>query len=305
MWRKLTSVPGNWGPKIRILSTEAGTAGADDEFRVLDIIKSKTLQRQMRKKRERRPVPPPRYLKMDVKQDWPSVWPVAKTFNPSAVPLPLHQGYVPDHLPPLGKFANLELMKIHNFLHLTPPAIARHCQALKKFCTEWPKELENTEDAFPMEVIYTDYIHSSPTIRDFRARIVTTRIKLGKLTLDETSKDKFYRLVGEYYDTHTDYVTIVTKSCPLRQQNEDYGLYLFTALYHESKSRDSWEKEKIEADMEKYVWEDSVSFKRINNYKVDSSEYSQAVTKLHNEGENLESIEEYGKSVRKMFNLPV
>jgi small subunit ribosomal protein S35 len=32
---------------------------------------------------------------------------------------------------PPGKFANAELMKIPNFLHLTPPAIERQCQALK------------------------------------------------------------------------------------------------------------------------------------------------------------------------------
>jgi len=68
---------------------------------------------------------------MPVDQDWPSVWPTAKTFHPASVPLPLHQGYVPNHLAPPGKFANAELMKIANFLHLTPPAIKRHCEALK------------------------------------------------------------------------------------------------------------------------------------------------------------------------------
>ena len=73
-------------------------------------------------------------------QDWPSVWPAARTFHPASVPLPLRQGVIQQKklLPP-EKYANTELMKIPNFLHLTPPAINRHCEAIKKFCTPWPK----------------------------------------------------------------------------------------------------------------------------------------------------------------------
>lgn len=70
---------------------------------------------------------------MPTDQDWPSVWPTARTFHPASVPLPLHQGFVPPgkgKAPP-NKFANTELMKIANFLHLTPPAIKRHCEAIK------------------------------------------------------------------------------------------------------------------------------------------------------------------------------
>jgi len=29
------------------------------------------------------------------------------------------------------KYANLELIKVQNFLHLTPPAIKQQCEALK------------------------------------------------------------------------------------------------------------------------------------------------------------------------------
>lgn len=63
-------------------------------------------------------------------QDWPSVWPTAKIFRPSVVPLPLYQGYDQKRAPPY-KYANAELMKIPNFLHLTPEAIRRHCAAIK------------------------------------------------------------------------------------------------------------------------------------------------------------------------------
>ena len=73
-------------------------------------------------------------------QDWPSVWPGPRTFHPASVPLPVRQGFA--HLKGQstpGKYANVELMKIPNFLHLTPPAIKRHCEAIQKFCTPWPK----------------------------------------------------------------------------------------------------------------------------------------------------------------------
>jgi len=68
---------------------------------------------------------------MSVDQDWPSVWPTARVFHPASVPLPLYQGWVKPGVTPPGKFANPELMKIPNFLHLTPLAIERHCAALK------------------------------------------------------------------------------------------------------------------------------------------------------------------------------
>jgi len=31
-----------------------------------------------------------------------------------------------------GKYANAELMKIPNFLHLTPAHVRKHCEALKR-----------------------------------------------------------------------------------------------------------------------------------------------------------------------------
>lgn len=173
---------------------------------------------------------------MPVDQDWGSVWPGPKTFHPASVPLPLHQGFVEKGSPP-GKFANAELMKIPNFLHLTPPVIKRQCEALKKFCTPWPKGLESDEKCehhFPVEIITSDYCHSSPTIRDPLARIVTLKVKLSNLELDQHARDKFLRLIGDRYDETTDIITIVTDRCPTKKQNLDYAMYLLTAVYHES-----------------------------------------------------------------------
>ena len=76
-------------------------------------------------------------------QDWPSVWPGPRTFHPASVPLPVRQGFA--HLKGQytpGKYANIELMKVPNFLHLTPVAIKRHCDAIKKFCTAWPEGMK-------------------------------------------------------------------------------------------------------------------------------------------------------------------
>ena len=78
---------------------------------------------------------PERWRSMPVDQDWTNVWATKSVFKQSAVPLPVRQGYVKNlsenqGLPP-GKYANAELMKIPNFLHLTPPHIKKHCEAIK------------------------------------------------------------------------------------------------------------------------------------------------------------------------------
>lgn len=205
------------------------------DFRVLELYSQKKVIQEKRKTRQIN-VPPPRTTEMPVDQDWPSVWPGARTFHPASVPLPLYQGYKENDAPP-GKYANTELMKIPNFLHLTPPAIQRHCEALKQFCTEWPTALENEEKCakhFPVEIITSDYCYSSPTIRDPLARIVSLRVKLASLHLDTHAKDKLLRLLGKKYNPETDVITITTDRCPARKQNLEYARYLLTAVYHES-----------------------------------------------------------------------
>ena len=41
--------------------------------------------------------------------------------------------------PTPSKWANAELMKVPNFLHLTPSTIKKHYDELRQFCTEFPK----------------------------------------------------------------------------------------------------------------------------------------------------------------------
>ena len=102
---------------------------------------------------------------------------------------------------------------------------------MKKFCTPWPKGLETEEKIeahFPLQYVSSDYVHGLPTIRNPLSRIVTIKIKLARLNLDQHARDKFLRLVGERYNKENDEVTIVTDRCPLKKQNYDYGVYLLT-----------------------------------------------------------------------------
>ncbi|XP_024940980.1 28S ribosomal protein S35, mitochondrial isoform X2 [Cephus cinctus] len=257
---------------------------------------------------------------MAVDQDWPSVWPGPKTFHPAVVPIPIRQGYSLRDQPPPDKYGNTELMKIPNFLHLSPPAVQRHCEALKKFCTEWPVGLE-TEDKcrkhFPLEVITSDYCYSSPTIREPLSRIVTLRVKLSSLSLNAHAKDKILRLVKDKYSPETDFITITADRCPTKKQNLEYAEYLLTALFHESWRVEDWESEKAEADMEYYDWDKNKS--RTNlltlhawpNSPTDTDweciphveEYKIAVSDLFNTGEDLHTVNKYKEAVKNVLNL--
>lgn len=263
-------------------------------------------------------------------QNWGNVWPGPKTFHPSSVPLPLRQGYVPKGQAPPGKKANAELMKVPNFLHLTPPVIKSQCEAIKQYCTEWPNLLnsqEAIEKHYPVEIITSDYCHASPSIRNPLARIVTLRVKLSTLKLDKHARDKFIRLVGDRYDSTTDLVTITADRCPARIQNTDYVNYLLTACFHEAWNVEEWEKDKTEDDMEYYDWNNNASKKSLVNWHLQkkgeskpltddeykafdvseiqhADEYKNAVSDWMNSGESEQTVKKYAEAVRKLFGLP-
>lgn len=177
---------------------------------------------------------------MSTSQDWTTVWPTARNFNPNTVPLSLHMNYVDDNKqePVIGKFNNPELLKIPNFLHLTPPAIKKHCEVLKKFCTKWPKALKADEDIdrhFPVRVVTKDFVFAGSSLRWPEARIVDLIVKLEDLKLDQHASDKMIRLLRHRFNPSTGLITIRADSCPLRKQNYEYAQYLLTALYFEAK----------------------------------------------------------------------
>ncbi|KAL7976336.1 hypothetical protein Chor_002555 [Crotalus horridus] len=232
--------------------------------------------------------------KMDPDQDWTSVYPTAASFKPSAVPLPIRMGYPVRRGVAPAKEGNLELLKIPNFLHLTPVAIKKHCAALK----EWRPCITQDQDVYHV-------------------------VKLSSLNLDDHARKKFIKLVGERYCGDTDSVTITTDRCPFRKQNYDYAMYLLTVLFHESWKIEPWEKEITEADMLEYVWENSASEKNalrtllqiraaekseeISREELLASEvmqdYKKSMVLLKNEGETEKNLLEYKNSVKRLLNI--
>ena len=126
-------------------------------------------------------------------QNWESVWPAPRTFHPSVVPLPVRQGHahLKNQVTP-SKWANVELMKVPNFLHLTPPAVARQCAAIKKFCTPWPDRVDVRREYVSLRTTST-YLNAGSSVRDHRARVVTVSTPLS--ALPTANKEKLLRLV--------------------------------------------------------------------------------------------------------------
>ena len=191
-----------------------------------------------------------------------------------------------------SKHANAELMKVPNFLHLSPPVVSQHCAALAKFCTAWPQGLdteEEVEEHFPISLTYSDYLNSSSSVRDRRSRIVQIRINIKSLPLDEHARDKLIRLVGRRYNEETGEIKLVSDRCPYRGQNEDYCKYLLTALLHESWRVEEWEAKEV-ADMEQFLQEETGE--------------REALQSLLNQGESEVTVARYREEVRRMLGLP-
>ncbi|XP_055373879.1 28S ribosomal protein S35, mitochondrial [Condylostylus longicornis] len=303
--------------KSNIGSRRAYSEVVEDDFRVLNLRAEQTSTRRLRKQKKVDTIIGPRTDKMSENQDWTSVWPGSKTFHPSSVPLPLRQGFNEKGAPP-SKFANAELMKIPNFLHLTPLAIKKHCEAIKPYCTQWPKEIPNEKewkDLYPIEVITSDYCHGLPTIRNPLSRIVTLKIKMSSLKFDARSKDKFLRLLGEHYNPDTDIITITSDRCPAKIQNFNFCLYILTACYFESHVSEPWENLKQEKDMISYEFSRNKSKETIekiielikkNNPTVIPKitlDLAKSIENFINDVECEENIVEYKNEVKKLLGV--
>lgn len=153
---------------------------------------------------------------------------------------------------------------------------------------------------------------SSPTIRNPLARIVSIKLNLSILNLDEHALDKFLRLAKERYNPETDELTLVSDRCPLKKQNYDYSMYLLTALCHESKIKEPWEDTKSIVDMEKYIWnlnksketsEDVLNWGKSEKNLTASKKYVDSVERLMNEGENRQNLDQYKLAVLEMLGL--
>ncbi|XP_007502922.2 28S ribosomal protein S35, mitochondrial [Monodelphis domestica] len=330
LWRRAMAAPlfplrQTVRPRLWTLRTLATVLSPTSDPQVPNTFTAES-NKTLKSGKNRKQIPNPRTTKMTVDQDWMSVYPAAAPFKPSAVPLPVRMGYPVEKGVPPAKEGNLELLKIPNFLHLTPVAIKKHCAVLKDFCTDWPSALDSDEKCekhFPIEIETADYVSAGPSIYNPKARIVTLKVRLSSLNLDDHAKKKFIKLVGERYCKNTDLLTITTDRCPLRRQNYDYAMYLLTVLYHESWKTEDWEKKKTEADMEEYIWEKSRSEENILNtlLQIKASEktsgvteeellgseeiknYKKSVVALKNEGDTENNLFQYKEAVKKLLNL--
>ncbi|XP_057313317.1 28S ribosomal protein S35, mitochondrial-like [Hydractinia symbiolongicarpus] len=174
--------------------------------------------------------------------DWTNVYDAARSYNPSVIPLPIRMGRPRANklgdVPP-NDSGNVELLKIPNFFHLTPPAIKKHCEVLREYCTPWPDNLPSR----PIRITTINYVYSGPSIRHPESRKVKLQVYLKDLDLDAHARRKLILLVNDRYNKHNDELTIIADRCPTRKQNKDYAYYLLTALYHESWKTESWEEE--------------------------------------------------------------
>ncbi|VDL57915.1 unnamed protein product [Hymenolepis diminuta] len=211
--------------------------------------------------------------------DWSNVWPCENFFSPYMFPAPIRQGHSKNlvengGLPP-AKYANAELLKIPNFLHLTPRHVEKHCHALKKLLTKWPSGLKTNADVnlhYPVEVITQSFTNSSPSIRDSRARRVTIRVQLKSLGLDERAKIKLLRMAKVYgfergmaqYYSAEDVLELSSDRCPVSTQNYDYLTYVLSVLTMESKKHEAWEDEETGSYLD-FKWERSQQRKRIQD----------------------------------------
>ncbi|PAV60512.1 hypothetical protein WR25_25524 [Diploscapter pachys] len=213
---------------------------------------------------ERLAVRRPRAEEMSADQDWTNVWPAARSFNASVVPLPIRMSYRrhPDKRAPFKKYGNLELVKIPNFLHLTPAAIEKHCLVIKKFMTPYPPELladpSLADKELPIKVTCSSYVHQGTNIRDMRSRVITMRVNVDALNLDGRAKEKLLRLAGRRYDEVNNLLTIVTDRCHTRKQNLDYAYYLLTKI-------EKWEELKLRQDDVKVYFSGSQGEKQLVN----------------------------------------
>uniref|UniRef100_A0A914BZR5 Ribosomal protein S24/S35 mitochondrial conserved domain-containing protein n=1 Tax=Acrobeloides nanus TaxID=290746 RepID=A0A914BZR5_9BILA len=211
------------------------------------------IHRNTKKKMTRRLL---RRYRITPEMDWPSHWPTAKTYNAQVCPLPIRREYQkhPGLVTPRDGFNNTEMLKIPNFLHLTPTAIKRHCEAIKEFFTPFPESIKKQKKAFrdeyfPITMKYSDFVHQSNSIRDCRSRTVTLIMSDVTFNLkDVRERTKFRQLAGNRWNEQTKTLSFVVDRCYTRKQNQDYIDFLITALYSETKKEASWEKLKTRAD---------------------------------------------------------
>ncbi|PIK48295.1 putative 28S ribosomal protein S35, mitochondrial isoform X3 [Apostichopus japonicus] len=311
-----------------LVSTSLPDVDTEIEKVSVHSLRGKAMRAMQDRLKKRQQMPPSREVKMKDTQVWSDVYPTAATFKWSAVPLSVRMGYPVRRGIPPHKLGNAELMKIPNFLHLTPPAVKKHCAALKELCTDWPAELNSDEVCdkhLPIAMETSDYVFSGPSVRSPKARVVQLKVKLSVLPLDKHARWKLIQLLGKSYDKKTDEICLTADRCPVRKQNQDYAMYLLSVLFHEAHITEPWEEtDATEDDMEEYTWDSGQSKANILRVKKrmietdgnqsqlseddicsteDVEKFKMAYTELCNNPETQDNLASYKSAVLDLVGL--
>jgi len=175
------------------------------------------------------------------KKDWPSAHPTPQSYNQNIIPLPIRMGrHWINRIDPLPAEAdgNIELLKIPNFFHLTPPAIERHCEALKPYTTPFPKDVIDR----PIRITTINYLYDGPSVRHPNSRKIKFQVYVKDLQLTAVEETKLKRLLGKRYNPQNDELTLISQLCTTRAHNKEYGYYLLASLLQEARTVHDWEE---------------------------------------------------------------
>lgn len=176
-----------------------------------------------------------------LEEEWTDLWPVARPYNHHLVRLPIRMGRptYPGE-PPREADGNAELLKIPNFLHLTPRHIEKHTQALKPLCKPWPKDFDISPRT--VRVRTNNHLFPGASLRHPRSHVVQLKVQLRDIpNLDARAEKKLIALAGKRFIRKTRTISLVCKECPTREQNRDYALFQLLALWKEAQKKEDWE----------------------------------------------------------------
>ena len=179
------------------------------------------------------------------KFDFSDVYPSEKPFDPYLIGLPVRGGghKIRKELPPLAE-GNAVFWQSPNFFHLTPPAIEKHCEALRPLLAQWPSDLPYC----PVEVETTDYLLSGNERYHQDGRHVRMEVDFDSLQLTGRPREKMLELLEDKYDIDRNVIKLESRRCPTKTQNKDYLLYLLKVLYYEANRSEKWEEKRLATD---------------------------------------------------------
>lgn len=182
-----------------------------------------------------------RKMRSHLDEEWTDVWPVKRVFDHHVVHLPIRAG-PPTYRnePHPDSISNQELLKIPNFLHLTPKHIEKHIEALRPLCTRWPTNLSS--DTRPLFFKTHTYLRAGASSLHPYSHVVELSFHADSIPLFREKRQKLLEIVKDRYDEKTEMITLKSDTLPSRKMNKDHLVYQLLAIYFELGKTEDWEK---------------------------------------------------------------